>query len=141
MAELNRKQIIDRLNAAFTGEVRKLIFWYDDKAEFIEDIESIELENAKIYRLERDNQFYTKYFLERVDTETNYLIYAPFPKPEVKNNHLEDTILYSKRFFADRASLLSADLGIGENYNLNSALNYNEEGTGTFILNALKIAL
>lgn len=25
--------------------------------------------------------------------------------------------------------------------NLNSALNYNEEGTGTFILNALKIAL
>ncbi len=116
MAELNRKQIIDRLNAAFTGEVRKLIFWYDDKAEFVEDIESIELENAKIYRLERDNQFYTKYFLERVDTETNYLIYAPFPKPEVKNNHLEDTILYSKRFFADRASLLSADLGIGENY-------------------------
>ena len=97
MAELNRKQIIDRLNAAFTGEVRKLIFWYDDKAEFVEDIESIELENAKIYRLERDNQFYTKYFLERVDTETNYLIYAPFPKPEVKNNHLEDTILYSKR--------------------------------------------
>ncbi|HBV85032.1 MAG TPA: hypothetical protein DEB74_19975, partial [Lachnospiraceae bacterium] len=75
MAELNRKQIIDRLNAAFTGEVRKLIFWYDDKAEFVEDIESMELENAKIYRLERDNQFYTKYFLERVDTETNYLIY------------------------------------------------------------------
>ncbi len=28
-----------------------------------------------------------------------------------------------------------------EYYNLNSALNYNEEGTGTFILNALKIAL
>ena len=26
-------------------------------------------------------------------------------------------------------------------YYLNSALNYNEEGTGTFILNALKIAL
>ena len=26
-------------------------------------------------------------------------------------------------------------------YNLNSALNYNEEGTGDFILNALKIAL
>ena len=30
---------------------------------------------------------------------------------------------------------------IGNSYNLNSALNYNEEGTGTFILNALKIAL
>lgn len=116
MAELNLKQIIDRLNKEFTGETRKLVFWYDDKAEFAEDIESVELQNAKIYRLEPDNQFYTKYFLERVDVKTNYLIYAPFPKPEVKDNHLEDTMLYSKRFFADRASLLSVDLGIEEKY-------------------------
>ena len=116
MAELNLKQIIDRLNTEFTGETRKLVFWYDDKAEFAEDMDSIELQNAKVYRLESDNQFYTKYFLERLDTKTNYLIYAPFPKPEVKDNHLEDTMLYSKRFFADRASLLSVDLGIEEKY-------------------------
>lgn len=31
MAELNLKQIIDRLNAEFTGDTRKLVFWYDDK--------------------------------------------------------------------------------------------------------------
>ena len=116
MAELNLKQIIDRLNTEFTGETRKLVFWYDDKAEFEEDIDSVELDNAKVYKLEKDNQFYTKYFLEREDTTTNYLIYAPFPKPEVKDNHLEDTMLYSKRFFADRASLLSVDLGIEEKY-------------------------
>ena len=116
MAELNLKQIIDRLNTEFTGETRKLVFWYDDKAEFAEDMDSVEIQNAKVYRLEPDNQFYTKYFLERQDTEANYLIYAPFPKPEVKDNHLEDTMLYSKRFFADRASLLSVDLGIEEKY-------------------------
>jgi len=34
----------------------------------------------------------------------------------VKENHLEDTMLYSKRFYADRASLLSVDLGIDEKY-------------------------
>lgn len=116
MAELNLKQIIDRLNAEFTGDTRKLVFWYDDKADFAEDMENVELENAKIYYLQPDNQFYTKYFLERVDTTTNYLIYAPFPKPDVRDNHLEDTMLYSKRFFADRASLLSVDLGIEEKY-------------------------
>ena len=116
MAELNLKQIIDRLNAEFTGDTRKLVFWYDDKGEFAEDMDSVVLENAKIYRLEPDNQFYTKIFLEREDTTTNYLIYAPFPKPDVKDNHLEDTLLYSKRFFADRASLLSVDLGIEEKY-------------------------
>ena len=116
MAELNLKQIIDRLNAEFTGETRKLAFWYDDKAEFAEDMETVELQNAKIYYLQPDNQFYTKYFLERVDKTTNYLIYAPFPKPDVRDNHLEDTMLYSRRFFADRASLLSVDLGIEEKY-------------------------
>lgn len=116
MAELNLKQIIDRLNAEFTGDTRKLVFWYDDKGEFAEDIDQMELANAKVYRLQQDNQFYTKYFLERVDKTTNYLIYAPFPKPDVKENHLEDTLLYSRRFFADRASLLSVDLGIEEKY-------------------------
>ena len=44
MAELNLKQIIDRLNAEFTGETRKLVFWYDDKAEFAEDMETVELQ-------------------------------------------------------------------------------------------------
>lgn len=116
MAELNLKQITDKLNAEFAANTRKLVFWYDDKAEFSEDIETLELVGAKVYHLEPDNQFYTKYFLERLDRENSYLIYAPFPKPPVRDNHLEDTLLYSKQFFADRASLLAADLGIEEKY-------------------------
>ena len=116
MAQLNLKQIIDRLNEEFTGDDRKLVFWYDDKGEFEEDMQTVELDNAKVYFLQKDSQFYTKYFLERKDKETNYLIYAPFSKPDVKDNHLEDTLLYSSRFFADRASLLAADLGIDEKY-------------------------
>lgn len=116
MAEMNIKQIIDRLNAEFTGDTRKLVFWYDDNGEFVEDMQNVKLDNAKVYFLQPDNQFATKLFLERQDTTTNYLIYAPFPKPDVRDNHLEDTLLYSKRFFADRASLLSVDLGIDEKY-------------------------
>ncbi|MFA9423825.1 MAG: BREX-1 system phosphatase PglZ type A, partial [Sedimentibacter sp.] len=116
MTELNLKQITDKLNEEFTGETRKLVFWYDDNAEFTEDIGALELKNAKVYHLEKDNQFYTKYFLERLDRTTNYLIYAPFPKPNVRDNHLEDTLIYSKQFFADRASLLTVDLGINVKY-------------------------
>ena len=56
MAELNLKQIIDRLNAEFTGDARKLVFWYDDKAEVAEDIDSDEMENDKVYRQEPDKQ-------------------------------------------------------------------------------------
>ena len=112
MPELNLKQITDKLNAEFAAEGRKLVFWYDDQAEFAEDIESLELVNAKLLRLAPDKQFYAKYFVERLDREGNYLVYAPFPKPPVRDNHLEDTLLYSKRFFADRTSLLLVDLGI-----------------------------
>lgn len=116
MAELNFKQIADKLNEEFKDESRKLVFWFDDRADFVEDIDTLELANAKIYSLKPDNQFYTKYLLERLDRTTNYLIYAPFPKPNVRDNHLEDTLLYSKQFFADRASLLTVDLGIDEKF-------------------------
>jgi len=117
MAELNLKQIEDRLNAEFTsgtGDERRLVFWYDDKAEFAEDVDSLQLDSAKALHLTGHNQFRTKLFLETVDRTSNYLIYAPFPKPEVHEDHLEDMLLYSKRFYADRASLLMADLGIQE---------------------------
>lgn len=116
MAELNFKQITDKLNAEFTGGVRKLIFWYDAEGEFADDVDTLELPNAKVYHLQKDNTFRTKIFLEREDTTTNYLIYAPFAKPDVREDHLADTLRYSKEFFADRASLLMLDLGINERW-------------------------
>ncbi|MBE6111693.1 MAG: BREX-1 system phosphatase PglZ type A [Peptococcaceae bacterium] len=116
MAGLNLKQITEKLNTEFAGDVRKLVFWYDANGEFADDVDTLELVNAKVLHLEADNQFYVKYFLECVDTATNYLVYAPFAKPSIRENHLEDTIRYSKEFYADRASLLMLDLGIDARY-------------------------
>ena len=47
LAELNLKQIVDKLNTEFTGDTRKLVFWYDEKGEFTEDIDGIELYKCK----------------------------------------------------------------------------------------------
>ena len=116
MPELNLYQITDKLSNEFISETRKLIFWYDANAEFADDIDTMNIENAKVLHLEKDNQFHIKHFLERVDTKNNYLIYAPFSKPPTVENHLADTIYYSKEFNADRASLICSDLGIHENY-------------------------
>ena len=41
MAELNLKQITDKLNAEFAGDVRKLVFWYDAGAEFAGDVDAL----------------------------------------------------------------------------------------------------
>ena len=116
MAEMNLRQITDKLNEEFKGDSRKIVFWYDEKAEFVEDVDSLELLDAKVFHLEKNNQFYTKYFLEAKDKTTNYLLYAPYPRPHESENHLEDLLLYSKQFFADRASLIAMDLGIDERY-------------------------
>ena len=43
MAELSLRQIEDRLNAEFAGEGRRLIFWYDGRGDFSEDIGALEL--------------------------------------------------------------------------------------------------
>ncbi len=116
MAELNLKQISDKLNEEFTGEERRLIFWFDSKAEFVDDIDSLELDNAKILHLDLHGQLRMKYLLECEDKETNYLIYAPFAKPPVKENHLSDIIFYSKEFHTDKASVVAADLGIDDRF-------------------------
>ena len=116
MTELNLKQITDKLNSEFASDVCKLIFWYDVNAEFADDVDYLELDNAKVLHLDTDNQFYIKHFLECEDKTGSYLIYAPFAKPKITDNHLWDTLRYSKEFFADRASLLTLDLGIDEKY-------------------------
>ena len=96
------------------GETRKILFWYDPAGDFADDIASLHLAGAKLHVLKPDNQFYTKYLLERQDTQSNYLCYAPGAKPPAHENALEDIWLYSKPFHADRTSLLANDLGLNE---------------------------
>lgn len=118
MAELSIKQITDKINELFAKDEgrRQLVFWYDDNKDFEEDVTDISLQNAKLLVMKPNEQFKIKLLLERQDKNTNYLIYAPFPKPPVQENYLEDTLLYSKRFYADRLSLVMYDLNIPETY-------------------------
>ena len=106
------KSIQSKLNGEFKGEGRKLIFWYDDNAEFEDEVDALILDNAQVYRLTSDNWFYTKYFLETVDKATNYLIYGPFSRPADRDNHLADMVYYSRVFYADKISLIMLDLKI-----------------------------
>lgn len=109
---MNLEQITNTLNNEFKGEGRKLVFWYDEKQEFLLEIEGLGLENAKLLILREDELFKTKVLLEREDRETNYLIYAPFKRPKNKGNHLADTIMYSKVFLTDWISVIMQNLEI-----------------------------
>lgn len=113
MAELNLDRIKLELDKKFSSNLRKLVFWYDHNAEFKEDILCLQLDNAEIYLLEHDNQFKTKYILEIEKADTNFLVYAPFPKPSTIDNHLADTVFYADEFSADKSTIIAVDLCVG----------------------------
>lgn len=133
----NHNKISERLMELFQGYSRQIIFWYDDEGEFAGSVEEIAatLGDVKLHYLTKTdvknsvnvdnpsssrpqyrytNQFHTKHLLEREDTQSHYLIYAPFPQPPTNENHLADTVRYSKIFRADHSSLLANDLQMDE---------------------------
>jgi len=113
---MDLKSVQEKLTKEFKGTERKLVFWYDDNAEFADEVDSIIFDNAKVYKLTQDNWFYTKYYLETVDKTNNYLVYAPFARPMDRDNHLADMVYYSKIFYADKVSLLMLDLKIPDRF-------------------------
>ncbi len=113
---MNLKHVQEKLNEMFEGDSRQLVFWYDDKAEFCESINDLKLDNAQIYRLEKNNWLYTKYFLEIEDTKTNYLIYAPFSRLSDEDNYLADVVYYATPFCANKISIIAQELKIPEEF-------------------------
>lgn len=92
-------------------EVRRIIFWQDQKGEFKDDWNTLELENVKFEELKLNNQFSVKYLLESTDTTSTYLIYTNLDLNSPKN-WLLDTVLYSDVFTARRVDILMDELQI-----------------------------
>lgn len=108
---------------------RHIIFWYDSQGNFKEIIENLELSNAKIIILKKEqnrkgevidtNIFFTKYILECVDTESNYLIYTSSPRSNDRENFLIDIEKYSEFFEADKSAMIVEELKLDRtNYSI-----------------------
>lgn len=110
---MDLNEIQNKINTLLLGTERKIVFWYDDDGAYAEDIEQLELaQGNKIWLLTENNWFETKLMLEERDTETNYLVYAPFSRPDDRDNYLADTFYYSQHFYSDKIVQLMGDLGI-----------------------------
>lgn len=107
-------QIVGKLNEHFEGTDRKIIFWYDKNKEFEEDIEALSnLVHAEVYTLEEYGQFKAKIYITREHPNQNFLVYAPFAKPEIRKNLLADLLYFSKEFYTDRISMVMSEHTIG----------------------------
>ena len=90
---------------------RRIIFWNDEDGDFKDEINDLELSNAKVLILSLDNQFESKRILSSLDLESNYLVYNPIiSNPE--HDWFLDIKLYSDEYRADKTSRLMQDLHI-----------------------------
>lgn len=111
-----KKVLVEKFNQELQqGEKRHIIFWYDNNGDFVEEIDGLDLEGVKIWELTEDNNFETKYQLEVVDTENNYLIYSSHPRLPKREDWLLDILLYSDEFSADKLMIDMKELGIEGN--------------------------
>lgn len=110
---MDLQEIQDKLNILLDGEERKIVFWYDDDAAYAEEIDQLELTgDSKVVKLTGNNNFATKLLLEHQDLKTSYVVYAPFARPEDKENSLADIYYYSEHFYSDKLVQMMGDLGI-----------------------------
>lgn len=117
------------------GKKRNIVFWYDENEDFIEEIDSIDLEDVKVIKLTENNAFHTKYYIEKEDTESNILIYSNMKKPDPNEDWIYDIFCYSEEFSTDRATVIMRELGV-----VNPALKDEFKLYNTFFKNKERIA-
>ena len=121
------EQIIADLNRRFAEPLpefypRRIIVWHDEEKEFVDKIDEIRLDNAKVAVLTGTNYFAVKKLLAVDDTDSNYLLYSPFVYETPEDNWLLDIELYSEEFRADLISMWLSEMGLPQTPSIRSAI-------------------
>lgn len=88
----------------------------DPDQEFGNIVDSLDLQSVNLIRLENTSPLELKIKLEREDPTGKYLLYSPAEEPEFEDDWLLDIRLYSRSFRADRASIISDQLGLANQH-------------------------
>ena len=108
--------IQEQLNTEFAKSSVRIVFWFDDKGEYEDEVLELQLNNALLHVLDGTNWLYTKWLLHEKDIEGKYLVYAPFSRPSDAENPLADLYYYSTPYYTDRVSQMSQEVGIDNKF-------------------------
>lgn len=67
---MDLQNIQDQLHTEFSKEDTRIIFWFDDKGEYEDEVLELQLDNAKLHILDGTNWFYSKWLLNESDTKS-----------------------------------------------------------------------
>jgi hypothetical protein len=105
-------QIATALRRIYEEERHRIVFWYDGEHDFEDAIADLAPDGVNILRLDQIGAMELKVLVELEDTEGEYLLYAPFHEPPLRDDWHLDIRLYSRVFRADRASIVLDELGL-----------------------------
>ena len=109
---MDTKQITDSLYKIYTVEDHRIVFWNDPDREFEEILDSLVLDDVEIIRTDSCGPFALKVRLEVDQPQQKFLLYSSSEEPEYDDDLLLDIRLCSRRFRADRSSMLLDELGL-----------------------------
>lgn len=114
---MDSEKIIQDLNRRFAAPLpefykRRIVIWIDEDQEFVDKLDEITVNGAKIVALTGTNNFYVKKLLAVDDPTSNYLVYRPFAYESDEDNWLLDVELYGEEFRADLVSMWMDEMGI-----------------------------
>ena len=110
---MNIAKITETLEKFYNQEGRRIVFWNDAEAEFLENLNSLVPHGVELLRVDEIGALAAKIRLELEAPEQKFLVYSPTPQPASEADWLLDVRLYSKpAFTADAASLLLNELGL-----------------------------
>lgn len=88
---------------------QRIIFWYDEKQELLEQFKELELKGVDKLTVE-NNQFYIKHHTNKEKPESKFLLYFPSKKPSNADNWLLDMELAHYVFQTDQAAMFAQEL-------------------------------
>ena len=114
---MDSEKIIQDLNRRFAAQLpefykRRIVVWIDEDQEFVDKLDEIAVNGAKVIALTGSNNFYVKKLLAVDDPTSNYLVYRPFAYDSDEDNWLLDMELYGEEFRADLVSMWMDEMGI-----------------------------
>lgn len=102
-------KIVEALEQRFVEQ--RIIFWYDEKAEFLEQFKDLNLFDITKIHIE-GNEFAVKYLTEKQHPYGKFLLYFSKPRPANEDNWLLDMELAHYIFRTDQEALFLQEIGL-----------------------------
>ena len=95
--------------------MHRIIFWYDENEELKEQFNELVLEGIEKVVVD-NNQFYIKYITNKVEPNSQFLLYMPYEKPSNAENWLLDMELANYVFQTKQEAMFAQELELDYNF-------------------------